>query len=142
LITTILEPQTDAEILESYSVMRQLRPALPPEEYVPTIRRLIAREGYRLVAVAEEGKIRAVAGYRFMELLYCGRILYIDDLVTDESVRSRGFGRQLLDWLKDTGRAQGCTELHLDSRLHREAAHRFYERAGLVKTCYHFAVAL
>jgi hypothetical protein len=44
--------------------------------------------------------------------------------------------------LKDTGRAQGCTELHLDSRLHREAAHRFYERAGLVKTCYHFAVAL
>jgi hypothetical protein len=49
---------------------------------------------------------------------------------------------QLLDWLKQAGRRRGCAELHLDSRLHREAAHRFYEREGLAKTCYHFAAAL
>lgn len=75
-------------------------------------------------------------------MLYCGRILYIDDLVTDERVRSRGFGRQLLHWLKEAARTHGCTQVHLDSRLHREAAHRFYEREGFAKTCYHFAAVL
>lgn len=94
------------------------------------------------MALTEGGRVRAVAGYRLMEMLYCGRILYIDDLVTDERVRSRGLGRQLLEWLKEAARAQRCTEVQLDSRVHREAAHRFYEREGFAKTCYHFAAAL
>ena len=142
MVPTVIKPRTDAEILETYEVMRQLRPDVSQDEYVSVVRRLVAQEGYRLVAVSEAGQIRAVAGYRLMEMLYCGRILYIDDLVTDERARSRGFGRQLLDWLKQAGRTHGCTQVHLDSRLHREAAHRFYEREGFTKTRYHFAAVL
>lgn len=141
-MTVVLEPHTDAEILDTYEVMYQLRPDIPRDRYAAFVRRLMEQEGYRLVAIRENGRVSAVAGYRIMEMLYCGRILYVDDLVTDERVRSRGFGRQLLDWLKDAGRRENCAELHLDSRLHREAAHRFYEREGLAKTCYHFAAAL
>ncbi|MDQ3427252.1 MAG: GNAT family N-acetyltransferase [Gemmatimonadota bacterium] len=106
------------------------------------MRRLSDSQGYRLAALLEGGEVRAVAGYRFMEMFYCGRILYVDDLVTDERARSQGNGRQLLAWLKDAARAETCAELHLDSRLHREAAHRFYEREGFGKTCYHFAAVL
>jgi GNAT superfamily N-acetyltransferase len=142
MAATILEPGTDAEILATYDVMRQLRPHLSPHEYPSVVRRLMEVQGYRLAAMAEDGQVRAVAGYRLMEMLYCGRFLYLDDFVTDERVRSRGYGRQLLDWLKATARNHGCRELHLDSRLHREAAHRFYEREGIEKTCYHFAAVL
>ncbi len=131
--------ETDGEILATYAVMRQLRPALKREEYVAVVRGLMDREGYRLAALSEDGRVLAVAGYRFMEMLYCGRILYVDDLVTDQESRSRGFGRQLLAWLRATARERGCAELHLDSRLHRESAHRFYEREGFARTCYHFA---
>jgi len=63
-------------------------------------------QGYRLAAAIDDGQVRAVAGYRFMEMLYCGRILYIDDLVTDERLRSRGYERQLLEWLR--GRVASC----------------------------------
>jgi CBS domain-containing protein len=106
LIATVIEPHMDAEILETYEVMRKLRPDVSPDEYLPAVRRLMAQEGYRLVAVTEDGQVRAVAGYRPMEMLYCGRILCIDDLITDERVRSRGFGRQALDWLKEAARTQ------------------------------------
>lgn len=138
----IAEPASDPEIMRTYEVMRQLRPEMSPDEYVPAVRRLMAQEDYRLVTVLDDEQVRAVAGYRLMEMLYCGRILYIDDLVTDERVRSRGFGRQLLDWLKEAARARRCTEVHLDSRLHREAAHRFYEREGFTKTCYHLVAVV
>ena len=95
-----------------------------------------------LAALSDGDRVRAVAGYRIIEMLYCGRILSIDDLVTHEEARSRGYGTRLLDWLKQRARTLGCTEVHLDSRLHREAAHRFYQREGFAKTCYHFAVRL
>jgi len=109
---TILEPRSDAEILATYEVMSQLRPRLVREDFVKLIRRLMDQEGYRLVAMVEDGEVRAVAGYRFLEMLYCGRFLYVDDLVTDEAARSREFGRQLLGWLRTwlaPGAARSCS---------------------------------
>jgi GNAT superfamily N-acetyltransferase len=141
-LPSILQPRSDAEILATYEVMRQLRPHLGREEYVSLIRRLMEQERYNLVALVEGDGVRAVAGYRYMEMLYCGRFLYVDDLITDEAARSRGFGRQLLSWLKDLARSQGCSELQLDSATRRAAAHRFYEREGMEKTCYHFAASV
>ena len=77
-----------------------------------------------------------------MHMLYCGRLLYVDDFVTDARVRSRGYGARLLDWLKETGRAQGCSELQLISRVVREQAHRFYFREGLGIECFQFRTSL
>ena len=102
----------------------------------------IASEGYQLAALRAEGVVRAVAGYRYMSMLYCGRLLYVDDLVTDATVRSRGYGRQLLDWLKAEAVAHGCAELQLISRVTREDAHRFYFREGLGIECFQFRIRL
>ncbi len=86
--------------------------------------------------------VQAVAGYRFIEMLYCGQVLYVDDLNTDQRRRSAGFGKLLLDWLKQQATAGGCGELHLDSGVQREQAHRFYFREHLTITAYHFRVKL
>lgn len=122
--------------------MRQLRPHIAPNDYLPRVRRMMDAEGYRLAAVRDNGVVRAVAGYRFMEMLYCGRILYVDDLITDERGRSKGYGKRLLDWLREEARSKQCDELHLDSGVQREHAHRFYFREGLTITAYHFRVKL
>lgn len=139
---TIQQAGTDDEIAATYDVMRQLRPHLGRDDYVPLVRRLMASDGFRLVALSDAGEVRAVAGYRIMNMLYCGAILYVDDLVTDDRARSRGYGRRLLDWLKDEGRRHGCRELQLISRVIREQAHRFYFREGLGIECFHFRAEL
>ncbi len=136
----IIQPQTDEEILATRQVMCQLRPRIALEDYLPTVRRMMQAEGYLLVAVSDQGEVRAVAGYRFMEMLYCGRILYVDDLNTDERYRSQGYGRQLLDWLKQEAKEKGCDELHLDSGVQRAQTHRFYFREGLTINAYHFRI--
>lgn len=134
--------QSDEQIAATFQVMRQLRTHLVEEEYVPQIRALMASDGFRLAFLADEDEVRAVAGYRIMNMLYCGRLLYVDDLVSDERVRSRGYGARLLDWLKDEGRRQGCAELQLISRVTREQAHRFYFREGLGIECFQFRTSL
>lgn len=135
---TIIEISNDTEILAGRDVMLQLRSGVAPENYLATVRGMM-ETGYRQAALLEEGEVRAVAGFRIFEMLYAGGpILYVDDLSTDDRVRSRGHGRALLDWLKAHAREKGCVEIHLDSGVQRASAHRFYFREGLTVNCFHF----
>jgi GNAT superfamily N-acetyltransferase len=134
----VIRVQTDDDILATSSVMRQLRPHIAAESYLSIVRRMMGSDGYSQAAVRASGVVRAVAGYRFMEMLYCGKVLYVDDLVTDENTRSLGHGKLLIEWLEQEARANGCAELHLDSGVQREHAHRFYFREGLTINAYHF----
>ena len=138
----LFQATTDEEILSTRDVMLQLRPHIVSDDYLPAVKRMMESDGYHLAALQVDGIVRAVAGYRFMEMLYCGKILYVDDLNTDETSRSLGHGQNLMDWLKAEGRAHGCGQLHLDSGTHRESAHRFYFRERLTINAYHFHVIL
>lgn len=138
----IQESVTDEEILATRGVMLQLRPHLAPDDYLPTVKRMMQTDNYHLAAVQVDGVVRAVAGYRYMEVLYAGKILYVDDLSTDEQSRSQGHGKALMDWLKVEAQQHNCQQLHLDSGTHRESAHRFYFRERLTISAYHFRIAL
>lgn len=136
----ITQPATDAEILATFDVMHHLRPMLARETYVARIRGLMESDGFRLSAAVEDGVVRAVAGWRVLDMLYCGRFLSVDDLVSDPEARSRGHGKALLDWLKGEARRRGCGHLELISNVVRERAHAFYFREGLTVDAFHFRV--
>lgn len=139
---SIVKANTDEQIAQTRDVMLQLRPGVAEDAYLATVRRMMASDGYHLAAVVEQGAVRAVAGYRYMEMLYCGKILYVDDLNTDAQCRSKGYGKLLMDWLKNEAKANSCRELHLDSGVQREETHRFYFRERLSINCYHFRIVL
>jgi GNAT superfamily N-acetyltransferase len=134
----IRRAQSEAEVLACLPVLQQLRPHLTAEGFLAQLGRMRA-EGFQLCALHEESVVRAVAGYRFLEMFATGRILYVDDLVTDAAVRSRGHGAALLAWLQREAQAQGCRYLELDSGHTRADAHRFYTRQGLEKVAYKFS---
>ena len=74
--------------------------------------------------------------------LVYGRHVYVDDLVTDDDARSRGYGKAMLDWLKAEARRLGCARLQLDSGTQRKDAHAFYLREGLRIEAFHFGIPL
>ena len=100
------------------------------------------KEGYQLAFLELDGVIRSVAGFRILNLLFSGRTLYVDDLVTRDSDRSRGFGAALFDWLVEYAKEQACEHLTLDSGVQRFAAHRFYLNRGMDITSHHFQLKL
>ena len=128
---------SDEEIASCYAVMRELRPHIAEESFVPRVRSQ-QKYGYMLVYVQEASAPVAVAGFRVGQSLSWGRFLYVDDLVTLPGHRSRGHGAALLTWLANFAAEQGCEQLHLDSGVQRKDAHRFYEREGLELIGYHF----
>ena len=82
--------------------------------------------------------MRGVAVYRVGENTFEGLHLYVDDLVTDENLRSRGVGRALMEHLQGLARAADCEAFTLDSGTQRQQAHNFYFREGMVVSSFHF----
>jgi ribosomal protein S18 acetylase RimI-like enzyme len=134
----IQHAETESSIARCFEVMSQLRPHVPEREFVSRVQRQ-QLGGYRLAFLESESRVMAVAGYRIVENLAWGRFCYVDDLVTDDRQRSRGYGQTLFAWLLDRGREAGCEQFHLDSGVQRFAAHRFYCSQRLHISCHHFA---
>lgn len=133
--------ETDAEILSCFPIMSQLRPHLHQESFVERVRRQ-EKNGYQLVLLASEGAVQAVAGFHLGESLAWGKYIYINDLVTNETGRSHGYGQRLFDWVLTLARARDCEQVHLDSGVQRFGAHRFYLRNRMDITSHHFVLAL
>jgi GNAT superfamily N-acetyltransferase len=57
----------------------------------------------------------------------------IAGLIVAESARSQGIGGQLVRFSEEWAKAQGLKKLLVRSRITRERAHAFYERAGFVR---------
>ncbi len=135
----IVVAETEEDAARGYAVMAQLRPHLSKDDYLAQVERQLL-QGYRLALLEADGVVRAVAGYRLYEMLAHGRVLYVDDLVTDEGARSRGYGAALFAWLVEQARAAGCAKLQLDSGVQRFDAHRFYFREGMHISSYRFSL--
>ena len=135
--------QGDADIARCFAVMRQLRPHLKDEaEFIARVRQQMAEDHFSLVYVEDGGTVAALAGFRIQNFLHSGKTLYVDDLVTNEASRSKGFGETLLAWMENHARQQGCETFSLDSGTQRTGAHKFYFRHGLLITAFHFAKKL
>jgi len=132
---------TDDEIASCFDVMAELRPHLVRGQFVPLVRSMQA-EGFRLACIRAGGRVVAVAGYRISTNLFLGRNLYVDDLVTADTERSKGYGREFLRWLRSIAVENQCRTLHLDSGVQRKRAHEFYLREGLELSSYHFSSRL
>ena len=132
---------TDHEIAACAPVMRELRPHISGDEFVERVR-LQQADGYMLACLFDQNRPVGAAGFRIVTNLAWGRFLYVDDLVTVTTQRSKGYGAYLLKWLHDYACKEQCEQLHLDSGTERKDAHRFYDREGLDMTSYHYVTDL
>jgi GNAT superfamily N-acetyltransferase len=132
---------SDFDTIRCFPLMFQLRPHLTQQIFDEKVESQ-RQAGYRLVFIEDAGAVKAVAGFRILEMLAYGRFLYIDDLVTDETERSKGYGGGLFDWLVDYAKSQNCAELQLDSGVQRTLAHRFYFHKRMQISDFHFAIEL
>lgn len=131
--------ESSAEIARCFPVMSQLRPKIGADEFVPLVSRLADLSGLRIAYLEDDG-IRAVAGYRISEWLAGGRYLEIEDLVTAEDARSKGYGGRLFDWLVEVAAEAGCRQVRLVSSVKRVDAHRFYARKGMTLEAHYFSM--
>ncbi len=138
---TIQHAETDAQIQKCFPALKVLRPHLEESSFLGTLRRQ-QTQGYRLLYLEVDDEVKSAAGYRLLEYLAYGKVLYIDDLITLPTEKRKGYGGQMLDWLIAYAKTQACDQVHLDSGYQRHDAHRLYLNKGFDLACHHFALKL
>lgn len=133
--------ETDEEVENCFDVMSELRPHLTRDEFLPLVRQM-ELEGYSMAYIQEGDEIVTVAGYRVSTNLHMGKHLYINDLVATSDARSKGYGAEMIRWLRDKAKSCGCSFFDLDSGTQRGRAHKFYFEQGFTIDSYHFSEKL
>jgi GNAT superfamily N-acetyltransferase len=136
---TIRKASTIQALKAAFPVMRELRKHLDLDAYLVAVGAM-RKEGYEVASLWDGEQVKAVAGYRIITNLVVGRTLYVDDLVTAESARDQGYGKLLFAWLFREAKRLHCEMLHLDSGVHRHAAHGFYLGQRMAITSHHFSI--
>lgn len=71
-----------------------------------------------------------------------GLTCYLSSIITEEKYRGIGYGKLMLDHVKELAAAKDCKAIILDSGMPRKSAHGFYEKYGFEKSCYGFELFL
>ena len=83
-----------------------------------------------LLACDENNQIIGMATLSIVMGPIVKKVAYLEDFVTDTSVRGQGIGSKLWAAMLDWAKAQNCTELCFTSGHGREAAQAFYQKRG------------
>jgi GNAT superfamily N-acetyltransferase len=116
----------EAALRAGESLHRDFRPKITGD-YAAYLQRM-AVEGARVMQLIDARDVRAIAVWRSYLTTYRGRRFEIDDLVTSENHRSKGYGATLVRALEAKAQVLSCDAVMLSSATWRVDAHRFYHR--------------
>jgi hypothetical protein len=129
---------TEEEIKYCYKIMHQIREDLNEVDFLSMISKQL-KDGYKVVYVTHDKEVICVAGFTICHKLAWGKHLFIEDFITDKSVKSIDAAKALLDFVKIYAKQQKCTSIHLDSSIERKEAHKFYLKEDMKIDSYHFS---
>lgn len=132
---------TEAEIKQCWAVFSLLRPHLTEEVFMKMAIEMLT-EGYQIAYIHDGEEVVAAIGFRYLQMLYNGKQIYIDDLTTSDKARGKGYGTTLLNFVTDLAIQQGFDCISLDSGPSRHTAHRLYLNNGFKIMSHHFVKEL
>lgn len=113
-----------------FPAMKELRPNLSERQFFKIYAKANKINGYKLVELELEQRIIATMGFRVLYDYVHGKHLYIDDLVTVASERSKGHGAKLLKHAEKIAADLECKSLRLCTGIQNELAKNFYKNNG------------
>lgn len=124
-----------------YEVLSQLHTSLSFKEFDDLVYDMRHME-YKMIGLFQRGTLITFAGVSVQTNFYHKRHLFVFDLVTDENYRSKGYGKEMLEYLETYAKTAMCENIVLSSGFEKESAHKFYEIEGFSKKSFVFVKSL
>ena len=138
----IFTVKSKSDLEKCYPLIKELRPHLSYQDFLSIYEESHHSNGYEIVGIEEDGQILALMGYRNLTDFVRGKHVYIDDLVTNTNVRSKGLGSELLAYAENIAKNSGCKTLRLCTGIENELGMKFYERNGWIKRAFTYTKKL
>ncbi|KIO77008.1 hypothetical protein TH53_11600 [Pedobacter lusitanus] len=131
-----LKPTDDLSAF--WTILSTFRTNLSNETYKEVVSEMM-EDGFHLIYILDNLEIAAFAGYRYVQKLFTGKTIYIDDLFTLPTYRGKGYAASLLKYIHEEAEATGMNKVELDSGPTRNDAHRLYLNSGYIISSMHFS---
>ncbi|BDD01079.1 GNAT family N-acetyltransferase [Persicobacter psychrovividus] len=126
---------TDLEML--YPLFAELRPQYDLLHFKDLVKHQF-KEGYQVMYILDGKKPVALVGFRTLHQLVSGKTLFIDDMVTAQKHRGKGYGKALMMWLQGFCFENNYDHMAVNASFEEVETHRFCLNNGLKIETIHF----
>ncbi len=95
-------------------------------------------DNYRCFGIFNEEKLVGLSSGWILVKLYSGKQLEVDNLIIDNSIQSKGFGKVFLNYIEDWAKQNNCKTVELNTYVQNNKSHKFYFNQGYRILGFHF----
>lgn len=95
-------------------------------------------QGYQCAGVFDQGELIAICGLWILTKYYVGKHIEPDNVFILPQYQGQGVGKQLMQWVYEYGREQGCIASELNCYLPNARGQKFWEMEGYEAIAYHY----
>lgn len=127
----IREDELD-ELLDRYQMLNPDDPELDPDEVADQWMEMVANENLEIVVVEHDGTLVATCLLSMTPNLSRNARPFglVENVVTHENYRNRGFGNQCVEAALDVAEERGCYKVMLLTGSDKDWKYDFYESCG------------
>ena len=132
---------TNDQIFSIIPLLQTLNPAISE----PVLRNRLSKmieQGYQCAGIYLDQCLIGICGLWILTKYYVGKHIEPDNVVILEEYRGNGLGKQLMAWVYEYGKSQGCIASELNCYLTNEKGEQFWEKEGYKKIGYHYQKAI
>jgi GNAT superfamily N-acetyltransferase len=118
-------------------LIQHLNPGLP-EALLQTRLQEMINQGYQCAGLFLDNQLIGICGIWMMTKFYVGKHIEPDNVFILPEYRRLGLGKQLLEWVYEYGKTQGCIGSELNCYTVNETGIAFWEQEGFAKIGYHY----
>jgi GNAT superfamily N-acetyltransferase len=114
-----------ANLMSIMPLIQGLNPSLSKTTLTTRLEEMIS-QGYQCAGLCLDDNLIGICGLWMMTKFYVGKHIEPDNVYILPEFRGQGYGKQLLNWLVEYGKSQGCIASELNCYISNEVGNAFF----------------
>ncbi|WP_207763787.1 GNAT family N-acetyltransferase [Flagellimonas pacifica] len=119
-------------------MIRQLNPDIENEVLKQRLEQMWESDAYQCFGLLKKDTLIGLIGCWTFTKLHSGKQLELDNVIIDERIQSKGYGKLFFNFIADWALKNGYESLGLNTYVDNDKSHKFYFNQGFKILGFHF----
>ena len=119
-------------------LLLQLNPDKEEKYLEHTLEEMFTFQNFKCFGLYDDGNIVGISSAWTSVRMYCGKQLELDNVIIDNTLQSKGFGRIFFDKMEEWALENDYKSLSLNTYVSNSRSHKFYFNQGFDILGFHF----
>ena len=135
---TSIELLRQEDLDQIVQLTRLLNPTMPISELANRQLKMFEYDNYQCFGFYKNDILIGVSSGWITVRLYSGKQLEIDNVIIDQTIQSKGYGKLFMDEIESWAKTKGCKTIELNTYVENNRSHKFYFKQEFTILGFHF----